>query len=252
MPNRPLIIAHRGNSLLAPEQTMAAYRAAAELGADMIEADVRRSRDGVLLLMHDETLDRTTTGAGPVADFTWAELSELDAGGWFGQDYAGERVPCLDELLDFAEEADISLCLEAKGATPREQRFVASAVAQELARRGRLDRDVVASFDHEALAEAARATPGLRLAPDRLPERGPSRAETLIAQARRIGAEIIQHHHADLAPAAVKATQEAGIAIWAWPATSEESIERVHVMSVAGLMGDDVAAMVRVVDRSLT
>ncbi|WP_170322883.1 glycerophosphodiester phosphodiesterase [Acrocarpospora macrocephala] len=251
MTYRPLIIAHRGHSLLAPEQTMAAYRTAAELGADMIEVDVRRSRDGVFLLMHDEALDRTTSGTGPVADLTWAELSALDAGGWFGPEFAGERVPCLDELFDFAEEADVSLCLEAKGETPREQRFVASAIARELARRGRLDRDVVASFDHEALAEAGRVTPGLKLAPDRLPERGPSQAETLITQARRIGAEIIQHHHADLTPDVVRATQEAGVAIWAWPATSAESIERVHAMGVVGLMGDDVAAIVKVVDRSL-
>src|SRR5437764_15010234 len=90
---RPLIIAHRGHSAGAPEQTLAAYRMAARLGADMIEADVRQSRDGKLIMLHDAMLDRTTSGNGLAAELSWAELMKLDAGSWFAPAFAGERIP---------------------------------------------------------------------------------------------------------------------------------------------------------------
>src|SRR4051812_12310951 len=113
MPRR--VIAHRGHKVGAPEQTMAAYRLAVDLGASMLEVDLRFSRDGVPVLMHDRTVDRTTDGKGPVAALDWAELSQLDAGRWFDPRFAGERVPSLDALFALADELDIDLCIEAKG-----------------------------------------------------------------------------------------------------------------------------------------
>src|SRR4051794_34792169 len=83
-PCDPLRIAHRGHIVECPEQTMEAYRAAIDLGGEMIEADVQRTRDGVLVMLHDETLDRTTDGHGPVSERDWEEVAALDAGRWFG------------------------------------------------------------------------------------------------------------------------------------------------------------------------
>ena len=114
------IIAHRGHKTEAPEQTIAAYRMAVELGAEMIEADVQISRDGVAVMMHDETLERTTNRHGPVSALDWAEICTLDAGSWFDPRFAGERVPRLDDLFALAQEAGIALCLEAKGQTMSE------------------------------------------------------------------------------------------------------------------------------------
>src|SRR5688572_3877757 len=100
------IIAHRGASGYAPENTMAAFRRAVEMGATEVETDVGFTSDGRLLLLHDDTLDRTTSGRGKPEDFTWAELQELDAGSWhdprlsWDRDYRGERLICLDQLLD--------------------------------------------------------------------------------------------------------------------------------------------------------
>ena len=91
----PRLIAHRGHSLGAPEQTMAAYEMAIRLGADMIEADVRRTRDGVLVMLHDATLDRTTDAAGAVAEQMLAEITSVDAGSWFGPEFRGARIPTL-------------------------------------------------------------------------------------------------------------------------------------------------------------
>jgi len=244
---KPLIIAHRGHSTGAPEQTMAAYRAAIDLGAEMIEADVQFSRDGRLVMLHDAKVDRTTSGKGLVADLTWSELQALDAGSWFGATFAGERIPSLDALFALAEETGVALCLEAKGETPEEYLRVALAVAAEIVKRNRLGHDVLASFDHAALGAAAARFPGLHTAPDRLPEHGPSTAAELVAQARAAGATIIQHHHADLTAAAVEGVQAAGIAIWAWPTTKPADIERSLALGVDALMGDDVEAITRIV-----
>jgi glycerophosphoryl diester phosphodiesterase len=243
---RPRRIAHRGHTIGAPEQTKASYEAAIRLGADMIEADVRRTRDGVLVMLHDATLDRTTDRTGPVADRSLAELADVDAGSWFRPEFRGARIPTLDELFDVADSGGVALCLEAKGETPAEVLEIALAVGGRIAHRGRLGTDVLSSFDHDALAAAARQVPGLGLAPDRLPERGLSSVGSLVEQARAIGAGIVQHHHLDLTADVVAAVQALGIEIWAWPVNTIEEITRCHAMGVIGLMGDDVAALVEV------
>jgi len=239
----PIIIAHRGHSVGAPEQTLAAFRIALELGATMLEADVRRTADGALVLLHDRAVDRTTDGSGLIDELPLEVARALDAGGWFDPGFAGQRIPTLDELFDLAERYDADLCLEVKGEQHDQTAGLAIELAAVLRDRGRLDRDVLASFDHAALRKARVAVPGVRLAPDRLPERGPTSAEALIAQAHAIGAQIIQHHFADLDAETVAQTQAAGIEVWAWPATEQVDIERMAAWGVAGIMGDDAAAL---------
>jgi glycerophosphoryl diester phosphodiesterase len=241
---RPRIIAHRGHKAGAPEQTIAAFRLAIELGAEMLECDVRFSRDGVAVMMHDRTLDRTTSGSGPVDRFDWAELAGLDAGSWFSPTFRSARIPRLEEMFELASETGITLCIEAKGESAEAYAATALHAAREIARRGRLEMDVVASFDHGALAAAAAAVPGLRAAPDRLPERGPSTATELIAQARAARAPIIQHHFADLDAAVVAEVQQSGIEVWAWPPANLAEARIAYASGAIGLMGDDVAAIV--------
>lgn len=98
--SKPLIIAHRGASKIAPENTMAAFRMAAQLGADAIELDAKLSRDGVIVVHHDSTLDRTTSGSGPVSSINLQEIRKLDAGSHFSEAFSGERVPTLEEVLE--------------------------------------------------------------------------------------------------------------------------------------------------------
>jgi glycerophosphoryl diester phosphodiesterase len=210
----------------------------------MIEADVRRTRDGVLVMLHDDGLERTTSGRGSVADVDLAELRRLDAGGWFSPAFAGEVVPTLDELFELAELNGIALCLESKGETADEQLAVSAGIADAIVARDRLDRDVLSSFDHGALAATARRHPNLQLAPERLPERGPSTAASVVAQARAVGASIVQHHHLDLAEEVVAGAHAAGIAIWAWPTTARDDLARALRLRVDGLMGDDVETMI--------
>jgi glycerophosphoryl diester phosphodiesterase len=244
---RPLVIGHRGDPSGAPEQTLAAYELAVLSGADMIEADVRRTRDGRLVMLHDATVDRTTNGRGAVSDLMFEDVRRLDAGGWFSARFAGAQVPTLDEVFELAECAEIGLCLEAKGESAAERESLACAVACEIERRGRSGRDVLASFDHDALAAAAQEVPGLRLAPERLPERGESVGSVVVEQARALGAPIVQHHHADVTVETVVAVHAAALALWVWSPTSPADIERAVSLGVDGVMGDDVAAIVAAV-----
>ena len=101
------VAAHRGASTKYPENTMLAFRKAGEMGVDQIETDVRVTKDGHLVLIHDETVDRTTNGSGKVCDMTLGELRALDAGAWKGEEFAGLRIPLLTEFLEYAREADI-------------------------------------------------------------------------------------------------------------------------------------------------
>lgn len=98
--SKPLILAHRGASAYAPENTIAAFRLAHELGADGIELDVQLTRDKIPVVIHDDTVERTTNGKGRVCDLTIAEISSLDAGTWKTNDYAGEPIPTLAQVLD--------------------------------------------------------------------------------------------------------------------------------------------------------
>ena len=97
---RPFVWGHRGASAVAPENTLAAFFVAQEDGADGLELDIHLSRDGVPVVIHDETVDRTTDGRGAVETFALRELQALDAGGWFAEDFAGETVPMLETVLD--------------------------------------------------------------------------------------------------------------------------------------------------------
>lgn len=97
--SHPLVIAHRGDSAHAPENTLAAFRLAMQNGADGVELDVSLSADGELMVCHDSTVDRTTSGKGKIADLTLAQLKDLDAGAWFGEAFTGERLPTLAEVF---------------------------------------------------------------------------------------------------------------------------------------------------------
>ena len=114
------VAAHRGWSSVYPENTMAAFRAACELGVDQVETDIHVSADGELVLIHDDLLDRTTNGTGPVGNLTLKELRELDAGGWKDERFKGEKIPTLREFFEYVKQSDrLTVDLELKEyATP--------------------------------------------------------------------------------------------------------------------------------------
>jgi glycerophosphoryl diester phosphodiesterase len=127
----PKVIAHRGASAAAPENTLAAIRLAAAEGATWIEVDVKLSRDGACILMHDDLLGRTTNGRGEVAHYDLDELKRLDAGSWFARRFAGEPIPTLAEAIDLCIALDLDINLEIKPC-PGRQHETAIAVVDAL------------------------------------------------------------------------------------------------------------------------
>lgn len=145
-----MIIAHRGASGTAPENTLAAFRRAIEDGAHGIELDVRSSRDGKIIVFHDETLDRTTDGTGLVHRHTLAQLKRLDAGSFFGRQFATEKIPHLAEVIQLTKSTNTRLFIELKQGRHLTHRFLArliQVIRQHLA----LARCVVMSFHHDSL-----------------------------------------------------------------------------------------------------
>jgi glycerophosphoryl diester phosphodiesterase len=160
-----LVIAHRGASGECPENTLAAFQRAIELGADMLECDVQCSRDGTVVVMHDARVSRTTNGHGLVRCLTWRELKQLDAGAWFGKAFQGERLPTLEDVLTLTA-GKVLLNIEIKRAIlhTRHTRRTAEKVAALVARSGLQDTILVSSFDPGALAHVKACQPALATA----------------------------------------------------------------------------------------
>ncbi|MBD2868880.1 glycerophosphodiester phosphodiesterase family protein [Paenibacillus arenilitoris] len=150
--NPSIIVAgHRGYKSDYPENTLLSFRQALEAGADMIEFDLRLSKDGVLMVIHDETVDRTTNGFGKVGDLTLEELKRLDAGGWFGPVFEGLKIPTFAELCALLEAyPDVLLNVELKRSADAKD-AVDKAVSM-LAERGFLSRSVFTCFDAAIIA----------------------------------------------------------------------------------------------------
>ena len=151
-----LNIAHRGASEYAPENTFAAFDMALDMGVNHVELDVHFSRDGHIVVIHDDNLDRTTDGSGPVADLTLAELRELDAGSWFGPEYAGERIRTLAELFE-RYKGRLHFHIEIKG----HAEGLASRVADLVRAYGLTDDVTITSFWKPWLEEVRAYAPEL-------------------------------------------------------------------------------------------
>ena len=158
---RTWVIAHRGFSGRAPENTVAAIREAIAIGADMAEIDVTLTADERVVVIHDETLQRTTNGSGSVADHSFDEIRSLDAGSWFAPQFVGEKVPTLGEVLDTVK-GQILLNVEIKSEAV--DRGISDEVAAAIKERGMTDQVVVSSFSPMALEQMHAVAPEIRTA----------------------------------------------------------------------------------------
>jgi glycerophosphoryl diester phosphodiesterase len=157
----PRVIAHRGYSSIAPENTLAAEAAGARAGADYVETDVTTSADGVTYISHDPTVDRTTDGTGAIARLTSAYLDTLDAGSWFAPAYRGQRLETLRALLDEVKLSPADFLLEIKSPQNREQ---VAHIVGEVVDAGMLDRTIIQSFGDNELRYAREANAEIPLA----------------------------------------------------------------------------------------
>jgi len=247
--HRPLSVAHRGHSIAYPENTLEAYRKAIELGVEMIECDVNITSDGKLVMMHDPTLDRTTTGTGRVSASTWEEIQQLDAGGKFKPEFAGVHVPSTEETLLFYKETGILSCFEVKGADRDESDRIALGMVDLFIIHDMLDKAFLSSYHHEALQLALSKCSELLLAPERLPDDAPADPPEAVRQAKAFSAPVIQHQYTVLTADVIRVLHENDIAVWSWSTTDEDSMVFSINLGADALMGDDVQLMIEILDR---
>lgn len=227
------IWAHRGASADAPENTLVAFAAAEAAGADGIELDVHLSRDGVPVVIHDERVERTTDGRGRVAGLSLAELRRLDAGGWFSPRFAGEPIPVLEEVLDWAGDR-LRLNIEIKEAA------AGQALLDLLPRYPRV-RVLVSSFDHRLLAELRRRDGNLPLG-FLFEEDGWHR---VLRRALACGAESL-HPRADrVSRPLLAACKRAGLALCPWTVDDPGHIRALRRLGIDGLFTNDPFAVSR-------
>jgi glycerophosphoryl diester phosphodiesterase len=158
---KPLIIAHRGAAGLAPENTLAAIRKGLAHHAHGIEVDVQRSADGVLVLIHDETVNRTTNGAGAVRELSWSEMRHLDGGSYYSSLFAGEPIPMLEDALALLRKEAVTLVIEIKD--PHFYPEMSRQIVEMISRYDAQNQVVVISFDHTELQIVQRLAPDIRL-----------------------------------------------------------------------------------------
>lgn len=241
----PLCWAHRGHSAAFPENTMPAFEAAAAAGADGVELDVTLSADGRLVVIHDATLDRTTDGHGPVSALPWGELARLDAGSWFGPQFAGVRLPLLEEVLEVVgrrvlvniEIKPEAACVPAwaPGVVPVERQVAA------LVRRMALqERVVVSSFNLQSLVALRSLDAALPLG---LLCEGEANVDFL-ALLGAIGAASFHPWLDALDPALAGRVRAAGYGLFPWvyaEANTPEGMARALDLGATGFFANDPA-----------
>ena len=223
-----LVIAHRGASGTCPENTLAAFRRAAELGAHMVELDVQLSGDGEVVVMHDWTLERTSDGSGAVRERTRAEIERLDAGGWFGPAFRGERVPTLAEVLA-AIPLPVNVELKPVGDDGLETR--ALAVVEET---GARDRVLFSSFSALALDRLRRRSVEARVAV--LWENAPF--ADAIELAKRVAATALHIRKDVLTREAIARALAARLPIRAWTVNDPGESARLAALGIEGIFTD--------------
>src|SRR5262245_55327989 len=224
----PLIIAHRGASGTCPENTLAAFRRAGEVGAPMVELDVQLTGDGEVVVIHDTTLDRTTTGGGPVRDRTLAEIAALDAGSWFGPAFVGERVPTLAQVL-----AAVPLAVNVELKPIGEDDLEAKALAVVLGA-GSLGRVVFSSFDPASLVRLRQASNEAEVAV--LWDEGP--LPEALRLAGRVNARALHLRNDRVTPDTLSILAAAGLPVRVWTVNDAAEFHRLAAAGVNGVFTD--------------
>jgi glycerophosphoryl diester phosphodiesterase len=242
----PKVIAHRGFSARYPENTMAAFRAAWEAGADGLELDVQRTKDGHLVILHDEKVDRTTNGTGWVKDFTLEELLKLDAGTWKDVSFKGERIPTLEQLLEevahIVSPRPLLLNIELKTAQvpyPGLEEQVIAAIRKF----GLTDRVLISSFNHYSLRTVTRLAPEIPI--------GLLYMEGLVEPwhyAKRMKALALHPYYPNIIPELVEGCRKEGVRLHPYTVDREMDMRRIVKAGVDAIITNHPDRLRRVID----
>ena len=229
----------------APENTLAAFRAAIEAGGDMIELDVHLTRDNEVVVIHDDTLERTTNGKGNVAEKTFAELKRLDAGSWFNPRFAGERIPTLAEVLEIARNRILVNIELKKGKNfPYTMEELADRTLAVVEKAGMTDQVLFSSFDPAAVNRIREKNPRLPIAliVDKPWENtrgsgGGKRYPTLNCRTTVLNEDNIRRAHTE------------GIRVHVWTVNTKEAMEKFIALGVDGIITNHPDSLIDLLKR---
>lgn len=232
----PRTLAHRGGGTLAPENTIAALRCGLAHGYHAVEFDVMLAKDGVPVVVHDVELGRTVAGSGAIPDYTAAQLAAMDAGSWFGPEFAGEGVPGFDAVVAYCQAHGIWMNIEIKPAPGFERQtgaVVARATRRHFAAGGLLP--LLSSFSMEALEAAREAAPELARGwlVDELPH-------DWLAQASKLGVVAMHCDHKVLTPEQVQAIKAEGLGVFCYTVNTPERASELFTWGVDGFCTDRI------------
>jgi glycerophosphoryl diester phosphodiesterase len=238
--NGPLIIAHRGNSSEAPENTLPAFQSALEVKADLVELDYYHSADGALVVIHDEFLDRTTDAEDVlgkakllVGEQPLSALQRLDAGSWFDEKFAGTRLPMLIQALDLIQTKSVTL-IERKAGD-------AKTLVKLLGEKNLTDKVVVQSFDWDYVADCRKLAPRLALCT----LSGKPANDDQIRAAAATGADVIVWNHEKIGHAQIELIHQLGKKAWVYTVDEPPRAKALIAGGIDGIITNVPAEMIR-------
>jgi glycerophosphoryl diester phosphodiesterase len=252
---KPLVIAHRGASAVAPENTLAAFTRAIEDGADGIEFDVRLAHDGVPVVIHDATLVRTGGLKKHIRDLTSSELSQTDVGSWFNRRhpdlaqarFSTEGVPTLEWTLHFLQRFAGLIYIELKCKTDKDAGGLVAAVAKLASPSPLLPQIIIQSFNLGALPRIRESVPNIKTAA----LFGPNikhylgRKSRIVEAAQEIGADYLSLHHSLIGPHLIKKAEEAELPITVWTVNHSRWLTRGSKLGIYALITNAPGKMIQ-------
>jgi len=240
---RTLVIAHRGDSENAPENTMPSFLAGVRSGADLVEMDVHRAADGTLVCVHDSGLGRTTDADetygwwSSVRNLTGTQLRQLDAGSWFDVQFRGERIPTLAEGLETISGQSIALVERKSGS--------AEEILEVIREQQMCDRVVVLAYDLDFLADMHRLAPKIPLAALAVTPLTDGKLDRI----EDCGAEIVVLYHRFVGCRQIEEAHDRGMKLWAWTVNDLDDVEELLEDGVDGLVTNDPNTIIPLVRR---
>ncbi|GIN62280.1 putative glycerophosphoryl diester phosphodiesterase YhdW [Robertmurraya siralis] len=229
-------VAHRGASGYAPENTIAAFDLAVDMKADYIEIDVQRSKDGELVLIHDTTVNRTTNGTGRVGELTLEQLRKLDAGSWFGSEFAGELIPTFDEILDrYRGKIGILVELKAPELYPGIEAQVAEALKKRNMDKSKNNKIIIQSFNFESVKKVNELLPRIPIG-----VLTSNRADTTVEALQEFStyADWFNPSYGIVTKELVEQVHSLGMKIGSWTVRTPEAADFLFEMGVDAIITD--------------
>jgi glycerophosphoryl diester phosphodiesterase len=230
----PLVIAHRGDSAHRPENTLASFASALEVGVTLVELDVQLTSDGAVVVIHDPTLDRTTSGRGDVRRMKLAEVRAVSAGypDRFGDAFAGERVPTLaDALALLRDRARVMIEIKKESVSDDAEGGIEASTLAEVRRLGMADRVALISFDHRALLRLREQAPEVT----RGHLFGRTTPDEVLRAAEDAGCGVVMPHKSQLSDELVERVRRAGLKLATWVVDEPEELRRLARFGLYGV-----------------